>query len=93
MAGAASFVLHDLHRDGKRHAAVQDMNVYGGVTVEKEECVGHVQKRIGKSLRHLKQRLGSTKLSDGKAIGGPGRLTEGVINSLQTYYGQAERNL
>lgn len=78
--------------DSKGHAAVQDMKVYGDVTVEKEECVGHVQKRIGKNLRDLKQRLGSTKLSDGKAIGGRGRLTDPIIESLQNYYGQAVRN-
>ena len=79
--------------DSKGHTAVQDMKVYGeDVTVVKEECVGHIQKRIGKNLRDLKHRLGSTKLSDGKAIGGRGRLTDALIDSLQNYYGQAVRN-
>lgn len=41
------------------------MKVYSDIPVEKEECVRHVQKRLGKNLRDLKQRLGSSKLSDG----------------------------
>ena len=78
--------------NSKGHAAVQDMNVYGGVDVIKEECVGHVQKRVGKNLRDLKQRLGSTKLSDGKPIGGRGRLTDTLMDSLQNYFGRAVRD-
>ena len=78
--------------DSKGHSAVREMAVYGNIEVTKEECVGHIQKRVGKNLRDLKQRLGSPKLSDGKAIGGRGRLTDAMINSLQNYYGRAVRD-
>ena len=59
--------------------------------VEKVDCVGHVQKRLGTALRNLKIRYRGQKLSDGKTIGGAGRLTDSLINSLQNYYGSAIR--
>ena len=59
--------------------------------VEKMDCVGHVQKRMGTALRNLKVKCRGKKLADGKTIGGTGRLTDKVINSLQNYYGDAIR--
>ena len=53
--------------------------------------VGHVQKRLGSALRDLKQRYRGQKLSDGKTIGGAGRLTDALMNSLQNYYGDVIR--
>ena len=58
----------------------------------KEECVGHIQKRVGTRLRALKKKLGTKQLSDGKPIGGPGRLPDRVIDMLQTYFGMAVRS-
>ncbi|GFU68481.1 uncharacterized protein TNCV_3583531 [Trichonephila clavipes] len=43
----------------------------------------------GTSLRKLKQM--SSKLSDGKSIGGKGRLTDRMIDLITTYYGNAIR--
>ena len=54
--------------------------------VKNPECVGHIQKRLGSRLRKLK----STKkgpLSNGKTLGGKGRLTDKMINKLQNYFG------
>lgn len=59
--------------------------------VEKRECVGHVQKRTGTRLRNLKKKVGKSKLSDGKTMGGKGRLTNAGINEIQKYYGLAIR--
>ena len=59
--------------------------------VTKEECVGHVQKRVGTALRELKRKLRGTKLSDGKTIGGKNRLTDNLIDKLQNFYGEAIR--
>ena len=42
--------------------------------VEKEECVGHVMKRMGTRLRKLVERLKGQKLEDGKGLQGRGRL-------------------
>ena len=53
--------------------------------VRKEECVGHVQKRLGTALKSTKRQ----KLADGKTVGGKGRLTDKIIDSMQNYYGQA----
>ena len=59
--------------------------------VTKEECVGHVQKRMGTSLREYKKWMRGKKLTDGKTVGGAGRLTDRVIDSIQNYYGKAIR--
>ena len=59
--------------------------------VKKLNCVGHVQKRMGTALRNLKRQYRGQKLSDGKTIGGAGRLMDSRINSLQNYYGDAIR--
>ncbi|GFU01240.1 uncharacterized protein TNCV_5123951 [Trichonephila clavipes] len=61
------------------------------VPIEKVECVGHVQKRMGSRLRKLKALRGKKKLSDGKTIGGKGRLTDAIISKLTTFYGNAIR--
>ncbi|GBN83517.1 hypothetical protein AVEN_266038-1 [Araneus ventricosus] len=65
---------------------------YGiNTTIEKVECVGHVQKRMGTRLRKLKKRHEKEKIADGKTIGGRGRLTDELIKKLTTYYGNAIR--
>lgn len=58
--------------------------------MEKLDCAGHVQKRMGKHLLNLKART-MGKLADGQLIGGRGRLTEGKVKQLQKYYGLAIR--
>ena len=40
---------------------------------------------MGTALRNLKTQYRGRKLSDGKTIGGAGRLTDDMINSLQNY--------
>ncbi|GFW61963.1 uncharacterized protein TNCV_4669881 [Trichonephila clavipes] len=57
----------------------------------KIECVGHVQKRIGTRLRKLILVYSKKKLSDGKTIGGKGRLTDSLIDKLAHYYDNAIR--
>ena len=66
-------------------------NYCPGKPVEKGVCVGHVQKRVGGRLRKLKKEKGGEGLSDGKILGGIGRLNEKFINRLQNYYGLAIR--
>ncbi|GFX49322.1 uncharacterized protein TNCV_3334401 [Trichonephila clavipes] len=65
--------------DSKTFSSITASHPYGeDITVSKIECVGHVQKRMGTRLRKLKQM--SSKLSDGKSIGGKGRLTDRMID-------------
>ncbi|GFX13318.1 hypothetical protein TNCV_2907411 [Trichonephila clavipes] len=45
---------------------------------------------MGNRLRKLKALLGE-KVSDGKTIGGKGRLTDAIISKLTTFYGNAIR--
>ena len=47
-------------------------NPYPGIVITKFECVGHVQKRVGKRLRDLKLRYNGIRLKDNKFIGGGG---------------------
>lgn len=59
--------------------------------VIKLDCVGHVQKRLGKALYNFQRT--ATKLEDGKAVKGQsGRLTKNAIEKLKRNYGKAIRN-
>ena len=51
--------------------------------MEKLECIGHIQKRVGNRLRKFKKTI--------KGLGGKGRLTDATIDKLQNYYGIAIR--
>lgn len=78
--------------DSKGFLTVSEAKPYGSdVAIEKLECVGHVQKRMGRLLRQLCKDSKGEKLSDGKPINGRGRLTSTVIDLLQNYYGMAIR--
>ena len=75
--------------DSKAFNAVEE--TYGEeCKVIKLDCVGHVQKRMGKHLLNLKTKT-KGKLADGKSIGGRGRLSEEKIKQIQKYYGLAIR--
>lgn len=79
--------------DSKGFQSVVSSEPYGkDFRIEKLECVGHVQKRMGGRLRKLRRDLKGKVLSDGLKIGGKkGRLTDAAIDSLQNYYGLAIR--
>ena len=64
-------------------------NLYPGLTIKKQDCVGHVQMRMGTRLRAVRVSLKRKILTDGKAISWRNRLTEQVINTLQNHYGCA----
>lgn len=79
--------------DSKGVSAVQQSQPYGpDVEIVKEECVGHIQKRLGSGLRKLKKEWAGKKLPDGLPIRGAGRLTDDLIERLQMYYGNAIRS-
>ena len=78
--------------DSSSFATVQEAQPYGpDIVINKLECIGHIQKRIGSRLRDLKIRYKGQKLTDGKSISGKGRLTDAAINKLQNYFGIAVR--
>ncbi|GFT38550.1 uncharacterized protein TNCV_2748271 [Trichonephila clavipes] len=60
-------------------------------SIEKVECVGHIQKHMGARLRKLKTINRGKKLSDGKSISGKNCLTDKLIDTITTYYGNAIR--
>ena len=51
----------------------------------KNECVGHVQKRLGTRLHNKVKAYKGTKTP----LGGKGKLTEKTIDSMQNWYGMA----
>ncbi|GFY24795.1 uncharacterized protein TNCV_2689861 [Trichonephila clavipes] len=77
--------------DSKGFLTIKEAKVYGDTEVEKLECVGHVQKRMGTRLRNILKMSKDIKLSDGKNISGRGRLTLKEVDSIQHYYGLAIR--
>lgn len=77
--------------DSSSFKTVKESKPYDGVEVQKLECVGHVQKRVGSRLRNLRKDYKGKKLSDNKGISGAGRLTIQRIDTLQNFYGMAIR--
>ena len=78
--------------DSSTYNNIVESKPYGEDCIHnKLECIGHVQKRVGSRLRKLKNASKGVKLSDGKGLGGKGRLTNGKIDILQNYYGLAVR--
>ncbi|GFT42298.1 uncharacterized protein TNCV_1786151 [Trichonephila clavipes] len=77
--------------DSKGFLTIKEAKVYGDTEVEKLECVGHVQKRMGTRLRNILKMSKGIKLSDGKNISGRGRLTLKEVDSIQHYYRLAIR--
>ncbi|MBX9702962.1 MAG: hypothetical protein K2X39_02290, partial [Silvanigrellaceae bacterium] len=67
--------------DSKSYNSVKD--VYPNIKVNKLECVGHYQKRVGTRLRKLKKKV--------RGLGGRGRLTDATIDRLQNFFGVAIR--
>lgn len=60
--------------DSKGYCAVVEAKVYGDdVTIEKHECIGHIQKRMSGRLRKLRKEYKKVKLSDGKSLSGKNR--------------------
>ena len=70
--------------DGDSKSFTSVKSIYPGIEVQKLECVGHIQKRVGTRLRNLKKNV--------KNLGGKGKLTNKTIDLLQNYYGIAVRS-
>jgi len=69
--------------DAKTFKAILDIEPYGHeFKIKKNECIGHVEKRMGSRLRNVKK---SAKL------GGKGKLTDVLIKKLTRYYSLAIR--
>ena len=61
-------------------------------SVTKEDCIGHIQKHMGAAVLMYSSKNRGRKSSDGKTIGGKGRRTNKIVDSIQNYYGQAIRS-
>ena len=70
--------------------AYEEAKKFVTYNISKVDCVNHVSKRIGSSLRELKKK--APPLSDGKGWGGAGRVTENTMKNMQKYYYRAIKN-
>ena len=68
--------------DSKAYSSVVSADPYPGLTVQKGECIGHIQKRVGSRLCRLRKK---------ESLGGASRLSDKAINKLQNYFGIAIR--
>lgn len=72
--------------DSKSFKHIVEEEVYGkDVTMNKEDCVNHVSKRMGTALKNLKDQC----TAQGQSISGKGKLTNEKIVKIQNYYGRA----
>lgn len=70
--------------DCRTYLALSEAGVYGYIKIVKEDCINHVEKRMGTNLRTLKSKSGGAE-----GLGGKGRLTGELITKLSRYYGWA----
>ena len=71
--------------DSKSHQEVVNLKPYLDHNIVKEECIGHVQKRVGARLGTYKAQYKGKLLSDKKKFSGTGRCTNKLMNTLQNY--------
>lgn len=73
------------------YKSVYEAKPYGpDVDINRIECVGHVQKRMGSRLMSVRCKT-KNLLADGKKLTGKNRLTELAVKKLQIFYGLAIR--
>ena len=76
--------------DSKSYAEVVKADPYNGVKINKLECIGHVQKRVGSNLRNFKKECKEGKVAiNSKQVSVVQKLTRKNINKLQNCYGIA----
>ncbi|GFX43981.1 uncharacterized protein TNCV_4112601 [Trichonephila clavipes] len=79
------------HGDAKRYQYLKNKEVYGPeIKIKKEECINHVSKRLGTSLRKAVKEWRAR----GVSLGGKfrGSLKEETIKKLSRYYQNAIRS-
>ena len=77
--------------DSSAHPSVVEADPYDGEPINKGECIGHVQKRVGKNLRDMRKTLPSDRKKAIFGTGGRNKLTDSAINYIQNCYGLAIR--
>ena len=105
--GAVKMFLRSIDKHNLKYAEYigdGDSNSFGAVKqeleskygdkyqIKKEDCIGHIKKRMGSALCTYENKCKGTVLPDGKAVGGVGRLTDKIIDRIRTHYGYAIRH-
>ncbi|GFV38258.1 uncharacterized protein TNCV_178781 [Trichonephila clavipes] len=86
--GIDSAEFHICDGDSKTFQFLSDNKIYGSdIKIEKEECLNHIAKRLGTSLRNKVKQWKVKKVTlDGRR---QGSLTDKNITKLQNYYRKA----
>ena len=113
MAGAVRIFQRSIEKHGARYVKYygdddsksldEVKSVYPEITVEKCECIGHYQKRVGNRLRKLRARTkglcGKNRkvpkmdvCGKSRIVKAKSRLTDSIIDKLQNYFGIALRS-
>ena len=72
--------------DSKDYDAIKKMDLYGpDIKIDKEDCVNHVSKRMGTTLRNIVAISKAQK----ESISGKGKLTQEKMTKIQNYHGRA----
>ncbi|CAF3866528.1 unnamed protein product [Rotaria sp. Silwood1] len=77
--------------DSKTFSVLKTEIPYKGIEIQKSEDINRFGKRLKRALEVIKKDCGKEKLSDGKTIGGKGRLTDQMITRFQIYFYEAIR--
>lgn len=72
--------------DSRTFLALVEARVYGYIEVVKEDCINHVEKRMGTALRNA---IAKCKGSGAESLSGRGKLTGELVTKLTSYYGWA----
>ena len=81
--------------DSKAFSSMKNVDpvVYEGVDIQKYECCGHVQKRMGRHLMNKVSQLKQTSFQyNGKTVkgtSGKGKLSNAAIRKIQGHHGAA----
>ena len=85
------YVIYCGNQDSSTMKRIRESSPYS-VEVVKKDCVCHIERKMGRNLRAIREKFRNQKLSDGKFLTGRGRLTDAVILSIQRFYGRAIRD-
>ena len=92
-----SLCYSEYYGDGDSKSFTKVKDIYEVLTVNKLECVGHVQKRVGTRLLALKRKNEEIYIAEKKSASKEkkshfDKLTYAIIDKLQNYYGIAVRS-
>ena len=84
--------------DSASHKGILEAALYADILVEKSDCIGHIEKRMGSAPRKLvsknkgKEIIPTPGETKRRGIHGKNGLTKKTMDQIQNYYGMAIRS-